>query len=113
MNCDWQEIETPDARGWRRVRCSRCGLSTAPTPSPLDNIFSQCKAAPFEPTPSPPPLAEPEIDELMGEADKTLIGSRLKELFAAIGFPPCGGCDQRAEWLNKAHKWLRGVTAQA
>lgn len=53
-------------------------------------------------------LNETEVAELLpGETDLTLIGNRLKEVFAAIGFPPCGGCNSRAAWLNSAHLWLR------
>ena len=50
-----------------------------------------------------PLLTEAEIAEL----DPTLIGNRLAALTTAIGIPPCGGCGQRQEWLNRAHLWLR------
>jgi len=39
--------------------------------------------------------------------DPTLIGNRLAALTTALGIPPCGGCGQRQEWLNRAHVWLR------
>lgn len=40
--------------------------------------------------------------------DPSLIGSRLARLFAAIGIPHCGGCEERKKWLNEAHEWFRG-----
>lgn len=67
------------------------------------------------PRPKPPPSDEPpklkdrDVAELFpGESDPTLLGNRIAALTSAIGFPPCGGCTARKNWLNKAHAWLRG-----
>ena len=38
-----------------------------------------------------------------------LAGDVVAALTKAIGIPPCGGCEQRRQWLNKAHLWLRGL----
>lgn len=55
-------------------------------------------------------LSEAELADLLpGEDDKTLIGNRIKALTTALGVPPCQGCGERAEWLNKAHLWLRSL----
>ena len=35
-----------------------------------------------------------------------LAGDVLAALIAAIGIPPCGGCEQRRQWLNRAHAWI-------
>lgn len=40
-----------------------------------------------------------------------LAGDLLAALTTAIGIPPCGGCKQRKQWLNRAHAWLRGDPA--
>jgi hypothetical protein len=54
-------------------------------------------------------LAPEETAELFpGDSDPTLLGNRVRDVLKAIGFPPCGGCDKRRKWLNKAHAWLRG-----
>ena len=42
MNCDWEEFEPSDDRGWRRIRCTHSGFILNPTPSPLDRIFGLC-----------------------------------------------------------------------
>lgn len=54
-------------------------------------------------------LTDAEVAELLpGESDPTLIGNRIAALTTALGIPPCGACNARKEWLNAAHKWLRG-----
>lgn len=42
MKCTWEEHGMPDERGWRTVRCTRCGLVTAPTPHDFSRIHSEC-----------------------------------------------------------------------
>jgi hypothetical protein len=44
-----------------------------------------------------------------GETDPTLLGNRIAELTTALGIPPCGGCEKRKAWINKAHAWLRSL----
>src|SRR3990167_6718669 len=58
-------------------------------------------------------LSDAEVAELLPGEDPTLIGNRLKAAFEAIGFPPCGGCETRKEWLNKAHAYLRTPARQS
>jgi hypothetical protein len=56
-----------------------------------------------------PALSEATIKELFGdETDETLLGNKIAALTAVLGIPTCGGCGKRKEWLNAAHKWLRG-----
>ncbi len=45
MNCKWEDFGEPDARGWRRVRCTRkaCGITSAPTPHAHEQIYCTCK----------------------------------------------------------------------
>lgn len=74
--------------------------------SPLDEL------PPGVPSPAlPPPMFTPsEIKELSAhfpDDDPKLFGNRIKAMTEAIGIPACGGCNARAEWLNKAHQWLR------
>ena len=74
--------------------------------SPIDQL------PPGVPAPSLQPknfgLSDSEVAELLPGEDPTLIGNRIAALTAALGIPPCGGCDRRREWMNKAHLWLRG-----
>jgi hypothetical protein len=51
-----------------------------------------------------------DVQELFPDADPTLLGNRITALTTAIGFPPCGGCENRKKWLNSAHQWLRDLT---
>lgn len=37
-----------------------------------------------------------------------LAGDLIAAMTKAIGIPPCGGCEKRREWLNRAHAWLLG-----
>lgn len=50
-----------------------------------------------------------EVSTFIQTDDPTLIGNVLERLFAAVGAPPCGGCESRKAWLNKAHQWLRST----
>jgi|GEM_PF-4234113 len=45
MNCKWADHGEPDARGWRRVKCTRpaCGITSGYTPHPHERIFATCK----------------------------------------------------------------------
>jgi hypothetical protein len=57
------------------------------------------------------PIRTDEAKELFGDSDPSLWGNQIKALTDAIGIPPCGGCDKRRQWLNKAHLWLKGNLA--
>lgn len=63
-------------------RCRKCGFV-----SQTDRIGFDC------------PMVRP---------DPTLLGNRIEALTKAIGIPPCGGCADRRDWLNRAHASLRG-----
>lgn len=55
-------------------------------------------------------LNEDEQKELFGNLeDPTLLGNRIAELIARLGVPPCGGCQTRKTWINKAHLVLRDL----
>jgi hypothetical protein len=54
------------------------------------------------------PLNDSTVKELFGDSDPMLLGNRIAALTTALGIPPCGGCSKRQEWLNAAHRWLRG-----
>ena len=110
MSCTWQEFEEPDITGRRRVKCTRCGKTSGKTKDPLERIHSSsCRALGDKPAAvaQVPVLSAQERKELFGESDPTLLGNRIAELTKAIGIPPCGGCNMRIDWLNRAHVWLR------
>lgn len=53
-------------------------------------------------------LTREEIKQLLPDlTDPTLIGNRLAAITTALGIPPCGGCESRQEWLNRAHLLVR------
>lgn len=60
-------------------------------------------------------LSPEETESLFGEDDPTLLGNRIAALTAALGIPPCCGCEKRKTWLNRAHQWIRraSVSPQA
>lgn len=50
MKCDFVEFDdAPLPDGRRRVKCSRCGIVTAPTIHPLDRVVARCSAVPRGP----------------------------------------------------------------
>jgi hypothetical protein len=79
------------------IHC-RCGMRYD-----LEGRSEQLAAEPRTP---PQLLAEAELAKLR-QIDPTLIGNRLESLFKAVGVPPCGGCEKRRDWLNRAHAWVR------
>jgi hypothetical protein len=81
-------------------RCSLCGWK-----APARHVRRNC---PKKKTAEPEILTNTEARELFGDEDPTLWGNRIKALTDAIGIPPCGGCEKRRQWLNKATLWLRG-----
>jgi hypothetical protein len=57
-----------------------------------------------------PILSLEETESLFGASgadDPTLLGNRIAALTKAVGFPPCGKCNARKVWLNRAHQWVR------
>ena len=89
MKCKWQEIEEPDERGWRRVRCVRCGLTTGKTPHTFDKINSQC--------------AIPGWGDWVAHWIITWLGIDKGAIAQKLGLTRVGcGCEQRQEIINEA-----------
>jgi hypothetical protein len=111
MNCDFQPTGKTNQRSESEMVCSReaCRRKVH-SKSPPDRTFAVCRV------PESPEWAAEQVanrltadehHELFGSGDPSLLGNRIAALTSALGIPPCGGCGQRAAWLNKAHKWLR------
>lgn len=81
--------------------CQSCGRETAfKSPDPA-MVKMQCGLKPDG------PLTALEKASLFPDSDPTLLGNRIAALTSAIGIPPCGSCNKRKAWLNKAHEWIR------
>lgn len=98
MNCKLTTIGEADGKTIHV--CSRCKTERRTTQTDARKIKVRCGAKH-----SPPELR---VAELFPGEDPTLLGNRIAALTAAIGWPPCGGCTKRKNWLNAAHDWLRG-----
>jgi hypothetical protein len=113
MNCDFAPTGEIHKKSGREIlRCRRPGCKVfglmpfSGDPKNLINA-SGCKVG----GPSEAPnlrLRASESKELFGDSDPTLLGNQIAALTKAIGIPPCGGCEKRRQWLNKATLWLRG-----
>jgi hypothetical protein len=71
-------------------------------------LWSSIRDGEKKPAAPASPLRVDEARELFGDDDPSLWGNKIAALTKAIGIPPCGGCEKRRQWLNKAHTWLRG-----
>lgn len=115
MNCEVKEVGKRNAKGLVRMQCIHCKKIYAPTEDHPDR-FTALDCPAFEPggvRPAKPQslLSTKELQALFeDEDDPTLIGNQLKNLFESIGMPPCGGCTERATWMNQAHLILRRTT---
>lgn len=93
MNCLWEDVpKSKDARGWRKVRCTRygCGKESNLTPHPHEKIYSTCRA----------PSSKDEICKLMSSP-----GSRLAMLIHSLGQKP-DNCDGSCkEMIVKMNDW--------
>lgn len=97
-------VSEKDERGYRYVLCRVCSRRFH-TPHGLDRVYHQCTLR-IEPA----VLRDSEIAELFPDStDRTLIGNRIAAMTEALGIPPCGGCDKRRKWMNRAHAWLRSL----
>ena len=97
MDCIFKRLRTA---GERTVyRCENCKREHA-SALPPEQIHRQCGKA--------PPIDHAAV---LPEEDRKLLGDRLADMLAAIGIPPCGGCEQRKQWLNAAHQWIAGITS--
>jgi hypothetical protein len=113
MNCDFAPTGEIHKKSGRKIlRCRRPGCTVfglmPPSGDPKNLInASGCKVGGPSEAPKLRLLAS-ETKELFGDDDPMLWGNRIKALTDAIGIPPCGGCEKRRQWLNKATLWLRG-----
>lgn len=57
-------------------------------------------------------LTADEVAEILpGESDPTLIGNRIEAAIKKLGIPPCNGCGNRRDWINRAHAYFRELAA--
>lgn len=87
MKCDFVFDSEPDDRGWRKMRCQRCGFLTSGTPHPPDKVHRICN--------------------VMGIGDVVAAGLELTGIGPAyrwIRGGKCGGCQQRQATLNELGK---------
>ena len=100
MNCDLQYAR-PLPDGKHLLTCQTCGREIR-TRRPDKAFKAACGKAG-----SAPQLTAEEQAALFPKTDPTLIGERIAAMTKALGIVPCGGCNKRREWLNRAHQWLR------
>lgn len=97
----------------------QCGIVSRPPRFPVRCACGRRYTAPGQLSEEPPKArrAAPAIrvpKEIIVAAEAEalkrglLAGDMIAALTTALGIPPCGGCERRKEWLNRAHAWLRG-----
>jgi hypothetical protein len=90
MNCVWENHDTPDANGNRRVRCTVCGYVTrTSTAWPFSKIYRSCDGQ------SPKEISDP--------ATTYGPGTELKQLLHdELGIQPTAscGCDAMVAKMN-------------
>lgn len=89
MNCTWEEHGFPDERGWRTVRCTRCGLVTGKTPHQFEFIRHEC------------PILGVGDYLAHGLAAFGITKERVAWVRGLFGQEGCGGCPERQEALNE------------
>jgi hypothetical protein len=100
MLCQWEDTLDVDERGWRKVRCTRCGRLSGYTPHPHERIFATCR--------------------VLGWGDYVslflaLFGitkGRANAVARRLGFRNCR-CRERQERVNRAGEALRALAAPA
>ncbi len=92
MNCTFEEHGLPDERGWRTVRCTRCGIVLAPTPHEVQYIHCEC------------PILGVGDYMAKGLAAFGITKERVAWVGKQFGLSGCFGCDQRQESMNEAGK---------
>lgn len=110
MNCIWEDVPgSVDARGWRVIRCIRCGTTRGPTPSPHNVIRRRCKKFPF-------------VHEV-GEWVEHILAANFitprgwAPVISYLGLvevpESCKSCEARKRWLNtlggrlsKSQSWV-------
>lgn len=106
MKCQPQLIgKTDDGR--YQHRCAVCGKVVV-TRKEVANIKAMCGGVAAVHSAM---LDDKEKAALFPDADPTLLGNRIAALTTAIGIPPCGGCNKRKAWINKAHAWVRALAS--
>lgn len=107
MKCRFIELTAPDENGKRRCKCVRCGLTTAPTGSPLDRIHAKCQAEALGDWLS-------YLLQAIGITAATYVAWKRWGL-RLIGRPEAAekaacGCEGRRDWLNEvSHPWIRSA----
>lgn len=91
MKCAFIEIEQPNERGKRRVKCSRCGLTLAPTGSPLDRIHAVCSV----------PGWGDRVEWCLSWLGITVDRWRWVKSLFGVKSESCDPCKRRKELLNK------------
>jgi hypothetical protein len=94
--CLWKDVAGSQAEdGKRRVKCERCGTTTAPTIHPVERIHGRCRAFPFW-------WEAGHWAALLLEAIG-LSKRRWAWLWSKAGMVEptgCGSCAAREKWLN-------------
>jgi hypothetical protein len=103
MNCDPIVFEHGD--GTRHFLCARCGYKTKSTTR--TRWVRDCPIG-KQNSNNDGESIESGIESLLPAEDRVLLGGRIKQLLAAIGIPACDGCEARAAWLDRAHRWIIG-----
>lgn len=101
MNC---EPETVEVGGSTIRRCQRC---QRPMSEKYPNAKRNCGIVAEAARPKLPSALQ-SAAEAKADAQGMLLGDLIAAMTTAIGIPPCGGCEKRKAWLNKAHAWLLG-----
>ena len=92
-DCSFENVDEPDAKGFRLVRCTRCGFtSPRPTNSPLERCHRNCD--------------RPGLGDYVkyGLAAFGITQERVAWVRGMFGGTGCGGCPERQEALNEAGK---------
>lgn len=103
--CEWND-DASETGIYTCKNCTQRSIRLAPSQRTA-NVRRVCE--------NPPPmiegLRESEAKAIFGDDDPTLWGNKIKALTDALGIPPCSGCSQRQEWINRAHALVRkGLT---
>jgi hypothetical protein len=105
VRCDWEDYDERDDRGWRRVKCKRCGMITGRTPHTFDRIKSECRV--------------PGWGDWLAHFLATWTGITKENTaatlrrFGLIKQAQWCGCQQRQEAVNSLGQWVEMAIAKA